>query len=88
MSTKEDRKRVLNIWKKDPRCYWCKRETTLEGRDTGDVLPHTATLEHLYSKFHPHRLTPNTTQEIRRVLACYECNHKRGRDEFLKRYPT
>ena len=74
------RKQRLRLWTVDSRCHWCKIETVLpEG--TNDKRPNVATIDHLYSKHHPKRLTPNTTGEIRHVLACWKCNQRRGKED-------
>lgn len=81
-----NRVRVARMWVNDPRCHWCKVVTT---RVTGGQIrlePHAATYDHLYHKSDPMR----STRKGRHVgvLACYECNQKRGRDEHIKTLPA
>jgi hypothetical protein len=41
---KKTRKRAL--WERDPRCFWCGRETNIKTANA----PDSASLEHLYSR--------------------------------------
>jgi hypothetical protein len=45
-----------------------------------------ATIDHLYSKYNP--LRQESTNDTRRVLSCYKCNHERGmiEDRILAYY--
>lgn len=63
------------LWWRDPACLWCGRVTRL---DHANGAPLAATLDHLKSG--PGR---DRQRDMRRhlpatVLACYECNHRRG----------
>lgn len=81
------RRRRRALWEKDNRCHWCGIETIWSENSNGINPADSATLDHIYSKYHPKRLKPNTTREIRYVLACQQCNHKRGREEDALRNP-
>jgi hypothetical protein len=65
--------RRRQLWKRDPRCFWCGRKTDITTANNSD----SATMEHIYHKHHPRRrdtrkVLPST------VLACAKCNHERG----------
>jgi len=73
----------LKLWQADPRCYWCKRYTRLLNipEIQGPAPPDLATIDHLVSRYFPERwIKRNQTK----VLACYECNAKRGIEETKK----
>lgn len=74
----------LRRMEEDPHCYWCGREVIecgeQYGRERGPVLPNMATVDHLYSRLTEHRANGNRGKW---VLACYECNHERARQEHL-----
>lgn len=42
-----------------------------------------ATIDHVVSRLHPHRWVSKKKGQRRKVLACYECNHKRSVQETL-----
>ena len=70
----------LKLWQADPRCYWCKRLTRLLNipEIQGPAPPDLATIDHLVSRYFPERwIKRNQTK----VLACYECNARRGMEE-------
>lgn len=83
------RNQVINFWKRDNRCHWCKCTTVLilrphdMNKGVDKILPHPreATIDHLRSRFHPDRHEPNPALEYRRVLACWKCNNMRGIEE-------
>jgi hypothetical protein len=71
------RKRKLALLAEDPHCFWC-------GVEVADYVPreydshrprHMATIDHIYSRVHPHRVSGGRGKW---VLACYPCNHTRG----------
>lgn len=73
----------IRLFRADPHCFWCGVEVELN-------LPHQhsrlATVDHLYSRFHPERLLkhqsqPNAGPNVLHVLACGSCNNKRSRCE-------
>src|SRR5688572_27785009 len=76
------RKQLLQMWNENPHCHWCGKFTTLEGRTENKLTSETATLDHLYSRLDPRRKEINRTMEKRRLLACYECNQRRCREEM------
>lgn len=76
----DKKRRRQEMWAKDPCCHWCGRETVLVHRiDGGLTLPNQATLEHLYDRLDPRRYEKGRKGN-RYVLACYECNWRRGRE--------
>lgn len=81
------KERLLRLWLKDPKCHWCGRTTLycLPLKGFGS-LPEQATTEHLNSRLSGKRSCNNDNREKRIVLACYECNHKRGMEEVKKLY--
>lgn len=44
----------------------------------GHPDPLMATIDHIVSRYHPHRWVKQRDGEQRKVLACYECNHARS----------
>ena len=42
-----------------------------------------ATIDHIVSRYNPWRWVRKNKDERRRVLACYECNHRRSTQETL-----
>ena len=93
--------RRLTLWRRDPRCYYCRQPTVLvcairwvcrNGRwqavRGGSLPPDAATIEHLDSRLNPHR--GNRRRRNRLVLACNQCNHRAGEHEdqamTLRRY--
>jgi hypothetical protein len=72
------KKRRLELFEKDPHCHWCGREVVLVHQMRGGAtLPNQATLEHLFDRLNPLRFDIRYAGE-RYVLACYECNWRRG----------
>lgn len=67
---------------KDPRCHWCKQVTVLiEAGPRHKHFPdNAATVDHLFSRWHPDRQRPNDGRK-RYVLACRKCNNERGAAE-------
>lgn len=43
-----------------------------------------ATIDHLRDRFDPTRRQPNRTREERTVLACLECNNRRGAERAVE----
>jgi hypothetical protein len=76
------RKQLLKMWNENPHCHWCGKLTTIDGRKENKQTAETATLDHLYSRLDPRRREVNRTMEKRRLLACYECNQRRCREEM------
>lgn len=69
----------IRFWRRDPRCHWCERKTVLpEG--SSDHREDVATIDHLYSRFHPMRgKVPKGIPQY--VLACHKCNNERAQRE-------
>lgn len=67
------------------RCYWCNVQCMLpkKGKNTPHPPPNFATIDHLYSKLNPDR-TPENRNEV--VMACYKCNHSRGRLDCVQNF--
>lgn len=64
------------LFRADPHCFWCGRTVFL---NVTHATPSLATIDHLYSRLHPHRAYRYREQSgVLHVLACYECNHRRG----------
>lgn len=78
-----NRELKLRLFAKDPHCYWCKRETILTNvpEIKGKPNPLMATIDHLVSRYHPERWVQKNEGEQRRVLACFECNNRRSKEE-------
>jgi len=78
-----NRELKLRLHAKDPKCHWCKRETILTNvpEIKGKPNPLMATVDHLVSRYHPERWVKKEDQEPRRVLACFECNNRRSKEE-------
>ena len=82
------RRRLIKLWLEDNGCHFCGRPTILvvsPGELKGKCrqithFPERATIDHLNSKLSVTRIqrhdgVPQT------VLACYECNQRRSREE-------
>lgn len=73
--------RIFGLWRRDPRCHWCRRPTVLIfrppgcGQSTVPARADEATIDHLWTRFDGRTQTHNV--EVT-VLACRECNGKRG----------
>lgn len=77
MSTESKRRRLKNLMKLNPHCFWCDCLVILGNRDKGNHAkhpPNMATLDHVSS-----RNNKNWKRGKRniRVLSCSECNQKR-----------
>lgn len=83
--TMSNRTLKLELWQQDPRCHWCKRVTKLTNLATlrGHPDPLMATIDHVVSRYHPHRWVKKKKNHQRKVLACYQCNHSRSVQETL-----
>ena len=75
----------LKLFQEDDRCHWCKRHIHLTNisRIEGTADPLMATIDHVVSKLYLHRWKQKKKGQKRKVLACYECNHKRSVQETL-----
>lgn len=91
MTSKTKRQQLFFMWKRNPSCHWCGRDTMLvlrtEAHPHNKVPPRDdeATIDHLRSRFDPTRQEPNLNHEFRRVLACWRCNNERSRAEQAQR---
>ena len=82
-SLAKHRKRLRLYREQSGRCHWCEQSMLLGRRYNPrygeESLPKLATFEHLDSKLSLDRgMRPG---ERRVVLACYRCNHNRGRKD-------
>jgi hypothetical protein len=68
------RNRRRQLWNRDPRCFWCGRETDIRTANA----PDSATVEHLYARGQPKRREPTRRHLPDTVLACRRCNSSRG----------
>lgn len=79
--SKRLQRRREKLFARNPYCHWCGVKLV---RVTGPKIkyfpPNAATIDHLRSRLDPSR-DGNGWGEIRTVLACRECNYKRGADE-------
>jgi len=75
----------LELWQANPRCHWCRRVTVLTDipRIQGRANPLMATIDHLTSRLNIGRWCRKKKGQRRKVLSCYECNHRRSVKETL-----
>jgi hypothetical protein len=66
--------RRRQLWNRDPRCFWCGRETDIRTANA----PDSATVEHIYHRGHPKRRQSTRRHLPDTVLACRRCNNERG----------
>ena len=82
------RRRLIHLWLEDCRCVWCQQETflILSPPNANGMMRHApmherqATLDHLDSRLSGSR-SDRTDGQARTVLACRQCNEKRGANE-------
>lgn len=77
MSSLSQRKKLFSL---DPHCFWCGCLTTLDY--SNPQLTTLATVDHLYSRWHPARSRRKHTK----VLACFACNQRRNNCECKGTY--
>ncbi len=84
MSTARHKRQVLALYRRqDGRCHWCECDMLPPGPDGGKrPNPRQCTLDHLDDRFNPER--GKRAGEIRRVAACWLCNHSRGVESQAK----
>jgi hypothetical protein len=70
------RKRRQTLLERDPHCYWCGCEVFEAPGPKGPTKNNHATIDHLYSRADGPR--PSNTRNTL-VLACFKCNHERGK---------
>ncbi len=68
------KQKVAIFEKQDGLCYYCKCKMELSSQSR-KISKNVATIEHLQDRFTIDRLKQT---EINKVIACYECNCKRG----------
>jgi hypothetical protein len=73
----------IQLHAEDPKCHWCQRETTLTNikHIKGKPDPLMATIDHVISRLDPRRWVKRQEGEVRKVLACFECNNNRSQAE-------
>jgi hypothetical protein len=63
------------LFRVNPHCFWCGVLTVLDGMR----LPNFATVDHLYSRWHPERRARHVNRDgTLHVLACQNCNQERA----------
>lgn len=85
------KKRREGLWKEQGGlCHWCSvpmihwnDRASDPGKQTPEMRLRWATIEHMRSRLHVHRNDGNPNREQRWTLACWKCNHDRGRAEVL-----
>lgn len=76
----QKRVRRRNLMREDPHCWYCGRDLVFVEVSGGQLPEDYPTIEHLFSRYSG-RISINTTNELRRVLACPKCNNDRARWE-------
>jgi 5-methylcytosine-specific restriction endonuclease McrA len=75
----KNRGKKVTLWSTDPHCYWCGIETVLTGTNDPQPLPlNAATFDHV----HPQSSRLRADHRSLGVLACRDCNEKRGSHAF------
>lgn len=65
----------IRLFNADPHCFWCGVKVQL----TGGNLSTFATVDHLYSRWHPERKARHVEgKSVLHVLACHDCNQERA----------
>lgn len=82
-------KRRRQLFKRQKgKCFWCPTQMVLvEGEHLKHQPANLATIDHLHDRFHPLRGTDNHRGLQRWVLACHECNQRRGKEMYAKHVP-
>ena len=87
MSSESKRRRLKNLFKSDPHCFWCDCLVTLENRYNHKdkhhigLPPNGATLDHIISR-NDEDWKKGMKNGI--VLSCNKCNHERQAEEIKK----
>lgn len=79
--------RRVKLWVlQSGKCHWCDRDCILlEPQAKRGPLPdNAATVDHLRSRLDPKRSEP-ARGEVRQVMACNRCNHRRASEEMAAR---
>ena len=76
----------LKLHQIDPKCHWCQRVTLLTNiaHVGSNPNPLMATIDHIVSRYNPERWVKRKPHEIRKVLACFECNNRRASEETAR----
>lgn len=78
-TARKARKKQRLFLRQNGRCHWCKGRMVLTLRvHIKHPEPRLATFEHLDDRFSPERGQHNGERRV--VLACLECNQRRGRE--------
>ena len=77
---KQAKAKRCRLWHMNPHCYWCGEPTVLQRVHACEHGQRIATVDHLYSRFHPARQDGPGAQT---VLACLTCNAERAHQENL-----
>jgi len=76
------RKQKLRLYNENPHCHWCGCLTILTNEAHIKMPdPKMATVDHLISRYDPRRWLHTAANEQRKVLACFECNQRRQKEE-------
>jgi hypothetical protein len=70
--------------RQDGRCWYCNEPMIVTRLKPGEhPHPRMETIEHRYSKLNPMRYErqPQSDGRRRLLLACFECNQRRGRED-------
>ncbi len=79
-----NRKLKIALFNKDPHCHWCKKVTKLVCEPSLKCNdPLMATIDHVVSRYNIRRWVKKKRGDVRKVLACYECNYNRSINETL-----
>ena len=75
----------VQLFEQNPNCHWCGKKTKLicEKAISGEADPLMATVDHIVSRYCLHRWVRKKPGQVRKVLACYQCNHGRSVQETL-----
>lgn len=80
MSTKKLRVRRTQLFtQQNGRCHWCGKLMVQRKRSGGRALHNDCTIDHIFDRTHPDRLT-HTHGQQRYVAACYACNQARSQE--------
>ena len=76
----------VKLWHDNPNCHWCGKPTILTNVQhiKGQPDPMMATIDHIISRYSPLRWVKAKPGEMRKVLACFECNARRSAEETAK----
>lgn len=75
-----------NLYKKDPHCHWCGRETYLVMKKPGMTGKQRATVDHVKCRAEADSWVEYVSPS-NKVLACYLCNQQRN-NVFMANNPV